>query len=153
MTVNRNIFKTNALKSWANIMNESSQRRRSTRHAKRRELGQASGTPSPANSGDTKKVGDKLMIYTKKPVVLANGKTVRGHWVRASDPNGNYGGPYANMRNLLSNPKYKSDEANIEETMRRYKNSMRNPTRSRRSRSPPTRSRRSRSSSTRSRRG
>ena len=105
--------------SWANIMNESSEKKRKNRHATRRARGEASRTASPVRSGDTKKVGNVLKIYTTKPTILANGKTVRGHWVTAVDPHGNYGGPYANARQMLNNPKFKSDEKNLEKNRTR----------------------------------
>ena len=147
MSNNLNIFSKNT-KSWANIMNESSEKRRKTRHVKRRALGQASRTRSPTRSGDTKMVGKHLMIYTTEPVVIASGKTVHGHWVKATDPEGDYEGPYANARKLINNPRYKSDMANIIKNMESYAQYKREnpspPTRSRRSPSPP-RSRRSRS--------
>ena len=115
------IFKVNNTRSWANIANNNSKEKRKARHATRRAKGEASRTPSPVKryvapkpapaptSGNTRGTGDKMMIYTKKPVILANGRQVRGHWTRAVDPEGDYGGPYANMRNLLENPRYRAD--------------------------------------------
>jgi len=109
--------------SWANMMNESSERKRKNRHATRRARGEGSRTASPVRSGDTKKVGNVLKIYTTKPIILASGKTVRGHWVTAVDPHGNYGGPYANAREMLNNPKFKSNERNLEKNRTRRSSS------------------------------
>ncbi len=97
-------------RNWADIMNESSQRRRNIRHATRRARGENSGT---AVSGETKRVGNILKMYTKRPLALVNGRTVRGHWVTAVDPEGNYGGPYATMNDLRRNPRYRSNMNNI----------------------------------------
>ena len=100
-------------RSWANIMNESSEKKRKVRHATRRARGERSATASPAKSGDTKMVGNILKIYTKRPVIGMNGRTLRGHWLTAVDPHGDYGGPYASANELLENPKFRSDMNNI----------------------------------------
>jgi hypothetical protein len=119
------------MESWANIMNQSSERKRASRHATRRAAGNKSATPSPTISGETKKVGDILMIYTKQPIILASGKRVVGHWTRAIDPNGDYGGPYADARQLLNNPRFKSDEANLNKNRRKFTRRGRSASRSR----------------------
>jgi hypothetical protein len=106
------------------MANESSERRRKNRHATRRAKGEASRTPSPVKppkSGNTRGSGDKMMIYTKKELVLANGRRVRGHWTRAVDPEGDYGGPYSNMRNLLANPRYRSNMNEFERNRESYR--------------------------------
>jgi hypothetical protein len=131
------IFKVNNTKSWANMANESSERKRKVRHATRRARGEASRTPTPKKryvapkpaspaSGNTRGTGDKMMIYTKKPVILANGRQLRGHWTRAVDPEGDYGGPYANMRNLLANPRYRSNMNEFEKDRANYQKFVRN---------------------------
>ena len=119
------VFKGKILKSWANVVNESSERRRKIRHATRRTRGSGSKTPSPAKSpksGNLRGQGEQMMIYTKKPVILANGRRVKGHWTRAVDPEGDYGGPYANIRDLLKNPRYRSDMDEFEKDRAAYQN-------------------------------
>jgi hypothetical protein len=117
-------------------MNESSEKKRRVRHATRRARGERSATASPAASGDTKMVGNILKIYTKRPVIGMNGRTTRGQWLTAVDPEGDYGGPYASVNELLENPKFRSDMNNI------YG---RNPSPPRRRRSPSRRRSQSRS--------
>jgi len=101
------------MRSWANIMNESSEKKRRVRHATRRARGERSATASPAASGDTKMVGNILKIYTKRPVIGMNGRTTRGQWLTAVDPHGDYGGPYASVNELLENPKFRSNMNDI----------------------------------------
>jgi hypothetical protein len=119
------VFDGRNVKSWANAANESSQRKRKNRHATRRARGSSSRTPSPVQSpksGNVRGQGEQMMIYTKKPIILASGHRVKGHWTRAVDPEGDYGGPYANMRNLLKNPRYRADMDEISRDRAAYKN-------------------------------
>jgi hypothetical protein len=67
-----------------------------------------------------------MMIYTKKPVILANGTRVKGHWTRAVDPEGDYGGPYANMRNLLENPRYRANMKEFEKNRENHQKFVKN---------------------------
>jgi hypothetical protein len=106
--------------NWANEMNKNSAKKRATRRAARRAAGLASRSASPVRSGDTKKVGNITKIYTTQPTTLANGKTVHGHWVTAVDPEGDYGGPYANVEDLLRNPRFRSNAADLEKIKRNY---------------------------------
>lgn len=114
---NKNVFPKN-LRSWANIMNENSAKLGKTRRAKR-SASRNSGTPKSPRSGDTKGSGNNMMIYTTRPIILGTGETVRGHWTRAVDPEGDYGGPYADVLDLVRNPRYKSDMNNIQKNMNR----------------------------------
>jgi len=106
-------------KSWANAVNENSGTRVAPRYVPpgarqtRRERS--------AHSGNIRGVGHNMLIYTKKAVVLANGRRVHGHWVKAVDPEGEYGGPYKNVRNLLRNPKFISNSRNISRNASAYK--------------------------------
>jgi hypothetical protein len=107
-------------RSWANIANNNSQKERAARHAtrrargersrtptaaslraarhaSRRARGEASKTPSPVRSGNTRGQGENTKIYS------------RGRWVKAVDPEGDYGGPYATMAELLRDHRYISD--------------------------------------------
>lgn len=54
-----------------------------------------------------------MMIFTTDPIILANGTRVRGHWVKAIDPYGDYGGPYSDLMQLWGNPRWEADMANI----------------------------------------
>jgi hypothetical protein len=65
-------------------------------------------TPEP-RSGATYGRGKNMMIYTRKVVHALNGKKYRGKWVRAIDPEGKYGGPYANGIDLHKNPKFRKE--------------------------------------------
>lgn len=65
-------------------------------------------TPEP-RSGATYGRGKNMMIYTRKVVHALNGKKYRGKWVRAVDPEGKYGGPYANGIDLHKNPKFRKE--------------------------------------------
>ena len=83
-----------------------------TRRAKPQASRSASSSPrnsarSP-RSGNTRGRGGQMMIYTKKPLTLPNGRRVAGHWTKAIDPEGKYGGPYSDVRNLLANPRYRA---------------------------------------------
>jgi hypothetical protein len=108
--MSKNLF-TDVFKSWANIMNENSANKRKTRRNR---------SANRNKEGDTKGEGKNMMIYTKKPITNIRGVTKRGSWVKAVDPEGDYGGPYANLRQLLNNSKYKSDQANIEKSKAAY---------------------------------
>jgi hypothetical protein len=110
--MSKNLFST-IKESWANIMNESSEKKRKVRHATRRARGEASKTASPVKHGDTKMVGNILKIYSTRAIAGMNGRTTRGQWVTAVDPEGEYGGPYASANELLENPKFRSDMNNI----------------------------------------
>lgn len=99
-------------------MNENSAKLGKTRRAKR-SPSRNSRTPKSPRSGDTKGTGDNMMIYTTRPIVLGTGQTVRGHWTRAVDPEGDYGGPYADVLDLIRNSRYKSDMNNIQKNMNR----------------------------------
>ena len=84
-------------------------------------------SPLP-EEGDIREKNGKTEIYTKKKLQLSNGKIVYGHWVKAVDPQGNYGGPFLNYGNLLKNPRYKSNMENIaknQESYRKWKNNTR----------------------------
>jgi len=84
-------------------------------------------SPLP-EEGNIREKNGIIEIYTKQKLILANGKPVYGHWVKAIDPKGNYGGPYLNFENLTSNPRYKSNMENIaknREAYRKWKNNTR----------------------------
>jgi hypothetical protein len=110
--MSKNLLPTSK-ESWANIMNESSEKKRKVRHATRRARGEVSKTASPVKHGDTKMVRNVLKIYSTRPVTGMNGRTTRGQWVTAVDPEGDYGGPYASVNELLNDPKFRSNMNNI----------------------------------------
>ena len=63
-------------------------------------------TPSPRaarspREGNVRGNGNNAMIFN------------RGEWVKAYDPMGNYGGPYARIQNLHADPRFESNMANI----------------------------------------
>jgi hypothetical protein len=78
------------MRSWANIANENSQKKRATRRAR----GEPSRSPRSPVTGNTRGNGNSMEIYAKK------------RWVKAHDPMGDYGGPYANIKNLQKNTRY-----------------------------------------------
>ena len=92
----KNVFTKNT-KSWANIANENSQKKRATRRAR----GSRSRSASPARSGDTRGRGNNMEIYAGK------------RWVKAIDPEGDYGGPYSSIKNLQKNARYVRNEAEM----------------------------------------
>ena len=92
----------NAGKSWANIADEDAPLRHSSKK----------GEPVP-EEGDTKGEGHTMMIYTRRPTTLSSGESVRGHWTRAHDPEGDYGGPYADYCDMLADSRYRSDMKDI----------------------------------------
>jgi len=100
-------------------------------------------TPEP-RSGATYGRGKNMMIYTRKVVHALNGKKYRGKWVRALDPEGKYGGPYANGIDLHKNPKFRK-EFGEDRGRGRSRSGSRSTRRSGRSRSPSKNRRRSRS--------
>lgn len=110
--MSKNLLPTSK-ESWANIMNESSEKKRKVRHATRRARGEASKTASPVEHGATKMVGNVLKIYSTRPVAGMNGRVIRGQWVTAVDPEGDYGGPYTSVNELLNDPKFRSNMNNI----------------------------------------
>lgn len=94
---------------WGNVAQAElgNQRRSSSRSA---HSSARSFTPTPEpRSGATYGRGKNMMIYTRKLVHAVNGKTYRGKWVRALDPEGKYGGPYANGIDLHRNPKFRRE--------------------------------------------
>ena len=85
-----------------------------------------------------------MEIFTMEPVIRANGTVIRGTWVKAIDPYGDYGGPYHDLRQLLDNRRFRDDMQDIYGALERG----RSRSRSRRSRSRGrSRSRRGRSRS------
>jgi len=105
--------------SWANAKNLNVPKNQNQTRNKK--------VPLP-EEGNIREKNGKTEIYTKKKVILANGRTVYGHWLTAVDPKGNYGGPYLNFENLISNPRYKSNMENIaknKEAYRKWKNNTR----------------------------
>jgi hypothetical protein len=111
--------------SWANAANENNAAAGVTRRSpsqNRRASGPAVARyvpPSRRNrgaapkNGDTRGEGAEMMIFTTDPIILANGTRVRGHWVKAIDPHGDYGGPYSDLMQLFGNPRWEADMANI----------------------------------------
>jgi hypothetical protein len=84
-------------------------------------------SPLP-EEGNIREKNGKTEIYTKQKLILANGRTVYGHWVTAADPQGYYGGPFVNSQNLLKDPRFKSNMENIakdREAYRKWKNNTR----------------------------
>jgi hypothetical protein len=112
-------------RSWANVANENSLKRKSRGHsrgsspAKTRKSKSKNKNKEP-EEGETKGHGALMKIYTRKPLVVGPGPPVRGMWVKAVDPEGDYGGPFANVAKLLDNPRYRSNMRNIEKNKARH---------------------------------
>ena len=132
--------------SWANIVEKNSAEKRGT--YKRR--GPVKMTP-PRSGNVKKNYTGRNLIYTRKPIRELNGTVVRGTWVPAINVEGDYGGPYNDLMDLLRNPRYQADMKEFKELQEEGAMKARRRGRSRsRSRSRSTR-RRSRSRSTRRR--
>lgn len=132
--------------SWANIVEKNSAEKRGT--YKRR--GPVKMTP-PRSGNLKKNYTGRNLIYTRKPIRELNGTVVRGTWVPAINVEGDYGGPYNDVMDLLQNPRYQADMKEFEQLQEEQTMKARRRGRSRsRSRSRSTR-RRSHSRRTRSR--
>ncbi len=89
-----------------------------TRHAKATSRSRSRSRSHSPHEGNVRGSGSNMMIYTEKPIILPSGQEVRGRWVKAIDPKGDFGGPYSNYMNLLHNPSYISKMENIHSTRR-----------------------------------
>ena len=118
-------------KSWANEAEENSRKRRAARgrsHSRRsRSRSRSRSRRSRSHSrskepeeGATKGTGVHMMIYTRKPIRVGPGPPVRGMWLKAFDPEGDYNGPYSNVANLLDHPRYRSNMKNIAKNRARH---------------------------------
>jgi len=108
--------------AWANAVNLNVSK-------KSNQLNQSKNKKSSLpEEGNIREKNGKTEIYTKQKLILANGRTVYGHWVTAADPEGYYGGPFVNSQNLLKDPRFKSNMENIaknREAYRKWKNNTR----------------------------
>lgn len=108
--------------SWADLVNAESAERRAARRAAGRSRSRSrsrSAAPSSGNLRTDPRTG-RVMIYTTQPAILASGERVRGHWFPAIDPEGDYGGPYHDFRQLLSDSRYRADMADIAKDQAAY---------------------------------
>jgi hypothetical protein len=129
---------------WANVVEANSAERLPNASAKAAYVPPHKRNQQEPEEGETRGEGNAMMIYTRGKVIQANGKVVYGKWVRAVDPYGDYGGPYHDLQQLLDNPLYRSNAANILRNMqgsRDYRKNSRNRGRSRRSSSRSSRGR------------
>jgi len=99
----------NLHKVWGNTLDEGMlvyERGRPHNSSSVRTNSSDNSSPEP-RSGKTRGTGKNMMIYTRRTVYNINGKKHRGKWVKAVDPEGLYGGPYANIEDLLHSRKYR----------------------------------------------
>lgn len=102
--------------SWANVVDAEEAARPAGRSRSR----SRSRSAAPSSGNTRTNARGRMMIYTEKPALLASGQRVRGHWFPAVDPEGDYGGPYANLRQLMNNSRWRSDMADLAKDQAAY---------------------------------
>lgn len=109
--------------SWANIVNaESSERRRGP--GARAAAAPARAVAAGPSSGNMRERNGRVEIYTTQPMIRASGETVRGAWVGAIFPQGDYGGPYSDWMDFKKSPfygQYLSDMDDLDKAREAYR--------------------------------